>query len=123
PLGGALFRIRLPAVAGADAGEGAGPETVDSAVMSQLPGRDAGEQRALRVLVIDDEAPLQQALKRVLEYLGCEVVIALEGEEGYALARAGGFDLILADLGVPGLGGRETFERLRVEAPEQARRV
>ena len=123
PLGGALFRIRLPALAGADAGEDAVPETMDSAVMSQLPGRDAGEQRALRVLVIDDEAPLQQALKRVLEYLGCEVVIALEGEEGYALARAGGFDLIIADLGVPGLGGRETFERLRVEAPEQARRV
>src|SRR5690606_26151680 len=122
PLGGALFRIRLPAVAGADAGEGAGPETVDSAIMSHPPARAAAE-RTLRGLVIDDEAPLQQALKRVLEYLGCEVVIALEGEEGYALARAGGFDLILADLGVPGLGGREMFERLRVEAPEQARRV
>lgn len=122
PLGGALFRIRLPALAGADAGEGAGLETVDSAVMSNPPARAAGE-RTLRVLVIDDEAPLQQALKRVLEYLGCEVVISLEGEEGYALARAGGFDLILADLGVPGLGGREMFERLRVEAPEQASRV
>jgi len=122
PLGGALFRIRLPAVAGADAGEGAGPETVDSAIMSHPPAR-AAAARTLRGLVIDDEAPLQQALKRVLEYLGCEVVIALEGEEGYALARAGGFDLILADLGVPGLGGREMFERLRVEAPEQARRV
>lgn len=120
-LGGAAFRIWLPALADAEAGESGAPGTAEPA--APWPERAADERRMLRVLVIDDEAELQRALRRMLEYLGCDVTIALEGGEGLDQARAGGFDLILADLGVPGLSGREMFERLRVEAPGQAERV
>lgn len=123
PLGGALFRIRLPAMAEADVDEGVALEDAAPSASVSVPSDAGGGQRVRRVLVIDDEAPLQAALKRMLEYLGCEVTIALEGADGLARARAGGYDLILSDLTVPDLGGRELFERLRVEAPAQAERV
>ncbi|HEX7120651.1 MAG TPA: ATP-binding protein [Longimicrobiales bacterium] len=118
--GGAAFRIHLPARTGAGATPAeAGPPADATAAVADASS-PAGGRRPLRVLVIDDEAELQRALRRVLEHLGCEVTIALDGEEGYTLATSGEFDLILSDIRVPGVSGRELFERLRDEAPAAA---
>ncbi|HEX6939457.1 MAG TPA: ATP-binding protein [Longimicrobiales bacterium] len=120
---GAAFRIRLPAMAG----EAPAPPDDAAAPVADasLPLADAvpAAARTLRVLVIDDEVELQRALRRVLERLGCEVTVALDGDRGFALAAAGGFDLILSDIRVPGMSGREMYERLRAEAPAAAEAV
>jgi signal transduction histidine kinase len=117
PMGGARFRFRLPArprsAANATGVDGDGAAAAPGSALRTTP-------RGLRVLVIDDEAELQRALRRVLLYLGCEVTSALTGEEGLAQAKAQEFDLILCDIRIPGTSGRELYERLQLQAPRAA---
>ncbi|HEX7048671.1 MAG TPA: ATP-binding protein [Longimicrobiales bacterium] len=109
-VGGAILRLRLQA---ADA------EVVATETVAHEPG--STPRRGLRVLVIDDEPELQRAMHRVLAHLGCEVTSALTGEEGYDRARTEAFDLILCDIRMPGMHGRDLYTRLSAEAPEAAR--
>jgi signal transduction histidine kinase len=112
PTGGALFRFRLPVVAGAPARDVA-PEVAEVVESRAVPA-------GVRVLVIDDETELQQALRRLLLHLGCEVTTASRGEEGLEYARAGSFELVLCDIRIPGLHGRELYDRFRLQAPAAA---
>ena len=51
--------------------------------------------------------------RRILERLGCEVVMAVNGLEAVARAREGGFDLILMDCQMPELDGVGATEEIR----------
>lgn len=106
PGGGALFRLRLPVVAPLEAVRAPAPPAVENA----LP-------RGLRVLVIDDEAQLQEALARVLRLLGCEVEGVCHGEDGVERAKSGEFDVVLCDIFLPGLDGRQVYAHLAETAP------
>ena len=72
-----------------------------------------------RILVMDDEEPIRQLARRMLEFLGYEVETASGGDEALARYResreAGSpFDAVILDLTVPGgMGGRETLQRIR----------
>lgn len=72
-----------------------------------------------RLLVIEDEPPLRVILKRVLESVGYEVVLAGESEEALATASRLGdsFDLILSDIILPGMNGCELMEQLAPLCP------
>ncbi len=77
---------------------------------------DTSATRALRVLVVDDEAAIRYSLTRYLERRGHRVEEASDGEAALErLADAGedAFDAIVADLRMPGLGGGELLCRLR----------
>jgi len=61
-----------------------------------------------RVLVAEDEAPLRTIVARALERVGCEVVTAADGAAALAAIHAGrAFDLLISDVAMPRLGGRE----------------
>jgi two-component system KDP operon response regulator KdpE len=66
-----------------------------------------------RVLVVDDEADMRRALRAGLEQRGYDVLAVASGEEALREARAWRPDVLLLDLGLPGLDGFETLERLR----------
>lgn len=66
-----------------------------------------------RVLYIEDDAASQRLVQRVLENHDYEVLIAGEGLAGVNLAREQKPDLILMDINLPGLNGREITTRLR----------
>jgi len=66
-----------------------------------------------RILVIDDEKDIREALQRILEYEGYQFVGAATGQEGLALAEREGPDLVLLDVKMPGMDGIEVLERLR----------
>lgn len=66
-----------------------------------------------RVLYIEDDAASQRLVQRVLENHNYEVLIAGEGLAGVNLAREQKPDLILMDINLPGLNGREITTRLR----------
>jgi DNA-binding response OmpR family regulator len=70
------------------------------------------EAQTLRILVIDDEVALAELMRRFLQRHGWEVVVASSGTEGCSLAAAEEFDVIIADLLLPGLSGQELLERL-----------
>ncbi|SFZ78053.1 response regulator transcription factor [Chitinimonas taiwanensis] len=69
----------------------------------------------MRLLLIEDEAPLRQSLRKQLEADGYRVDEAADGEDGLFQASEYPVDLAIVDLGLPKLSGMEVVERLRAE--------
>jgi len=67
----------------------------------------------VRILVVEDETKLALAIARGLHGEGFEVDVAEDGERGLRAAIERSYDLILLDLMLPGLDGREVCARLR----------
>lgn len=66
-----------------------------------------------KILFVEDEAALQQALGEALRQSGYAVVQAMEGDSGLRLAKTEAPDLILLDLIMPNKDGYETLEDLK----------
>ena len=66
-----------------------------------------------RVLVVEDDAATHQLVCKVLESAGISTVSAMDGIEALSLIRREPFDLILLDLGLPGLHGLEVLKHLQ----------
>jgi DNA-binding response OmpR family regulator len=69
------------------------------------------------VLVVDDEPHLCNGLRRILEKEGYEVSTAQDGQTALGLVDVRTPDVILLDLMMPGLDGREVCRRVREVAP------
>ena len=67
----------------------------------------------LRVLIVDDEAGIRGFLRATLEAHGYSVNEASTGEEALQVVPAFRPDLILLDLGLPGVGGKQVTSCLR----------
>src|ERR1700737_455564 len=67
----------------------------------------------LRILVADDEADMLELLQINLEAEGHVVDLASDGTEALEMALAGGHDLIVLDIMMPGLSGLEVLRLLR----------
>lgn len=69
----------------------------------------------LTILAIDDDRAVLELLRGFLEQLGHSIRTAATGEEGLALYNASPFefDLVIVDLVMPGISGREVLETLR----------
>jgi DNA-binding response OmpR family regulator len=72
--------------------------------------------RVYKILIIDDDKALQLMLKTVLASHGFDVISTYSGEEGLALAKKEKPDLIILDVIMPGIKGREVCSRLKAEA-------
>jgi PAS domain S-box-containing protein len=70
------------------------------------------------VLVVEDEEVVRGLVVHVLEGEGYHALVANDGEEALALAERTRIDVLLTDLTMPKLGGRELAERLRSSNPE-----
>ncbi len=69
--------------------------------------------RRPHVLVVDDEPQIQRFLKPALTAAGYDVVRAMDGAEGLAAVRAHAPDVIVLDLGLPDLDGKEVISLIR----------
>ena len=67
----------------------------------------------MRILLVEDEAPLRETLAARLHREGFAVDAASDGEEGLFLGREVPFDLAIIDLGLPKLPGMELVTKLR----------
>jgi DNA-binding NtrC family response regulator len=72
------------------------------------------------ILIIDDKDSMRQMLSKTLESEGYEVETAKDGERGVEKAREKKYDLILADLKLPQMGGLEVLSSLKELDPEVA---
>jgi DNA-binding response OmpR family regulator len=70
-----------------------------------------------KVLIIEDEYFISELYVRALEKAGYEVVLAIDGKDGYDKALSDAFDIILLDIMVPTMTGTEILERLRERSP------
>ncbi len=69
----------------------------------------------MRILLVEDEAPLRETLTARLRREGFAVDAASDGEEGLYLGREMPFDVAVIDLGLPKLSGMELVRLLRGE--------
>ena len=117
PGEGATFTIELPAAADA-----AWFETIATAT-SGAPKSDLREGAGKKILAVDDEESLLHMMQEELVRHSYEVTTATNGETALREMREQKFDLIVCDLKMPGLNGRQVYERLRTESPEMCRRM
>jgi CheY-like chemotaxis protein len=61
---------------------------------------------------------IRSLVDQVLRGEGYDVILAADGDEAIERARDTRVDLLVTDLTMPGIGGRELAERLRAERPE-----
>ncbi|HET7341498.1 MAG TPA: response regulator [Methylomirabilota bacterium] len=74
-----------------------------------------------RILVIEDDADSAEVLQLGLEALGQHVAVAKDGAAGIALATETKPDVVLVDLGLPGLDGYEVVRQIRSALGESVR--
>jgi DNA-binding response OmpR family regulator len=72
-------------------------------------------EERLRVLVVEDQPTLADALQRGLAAEGFAVDVALQGDEGLSLARAHDYDALILDVMLPGVNGYRICSTLRRE--------
>lgn len=107
---GSRFEVRLPLAAAGAAKEAAAPA-------------EAGSGQ-LRILVVDDNQDAAESLQMVLEMQGHDVLVAHDGRKALEIASRERPDLVLLDIGLPGLDGYEVAARLRQDpATAEARLV
>ena len=75
---------------------------------------------AQNLLIVDDEPDMLTLLKRSLEpELDCQVDTASSGEAALEMLRATDYDLVLADIKMPGISGLEVLERVKADRGEE----
>jgi two-component system KDP operon response regulator KdpE len=72
--------------------------------------------RPPRILLVDDEVPIQRAVAPLLRSRGYDVDVAATGDEALKSVRTHPPDLIVLDLGLPDIEGTEVCRRIRAES-------
>jgi two-component system, OmpR family, response regulator len=67
----------------------------------------------MQILVVEDERAMADLLQRTLQEEGHQVVVSGDGREGFEIARASQFDVIVLDVTLPGMDGVSVARRLR----------
>jgi two-component system CheB/CheR fusion protein len=98
---GATFTVRLPVLTGP---------------ASRPPARARPPVRRCRVLIIEDSVDAAESLRDLLALEGHDVVVAFDGAEGLSRARAHRPEVVLCDIGLPGISGYEVARTLRQDA-------
>ncbi len=104
---GSVFTVYLPR---------ASTDAIDKLAVGPAPGRHGGRET---ILVVDDEDTVRMAVRRILQKSGYKVIVAGSGAEALnELALQGGqIALVLTDMVMPGIGGRELVERINRSYP------
>ncbi len=71
------------------------------------------KNRIVRILVVDDDRAVREALRRTLTLAGYEVQMAEDGGQALALVGQSAPDAVVLDVGMPGIDGLEVCRRLR----------
>jgi len=109
PGSGATFTVELPVGVPAVRAETAPAALPDS--------------RPLHILVVDDEPHILHYMRATLESWGHTVEVASDGTYALERALAGAFDVIICDLRMPHLSGRDMYMKLARQDPRVAERI
>ena len=117
-----LTEMHGGSVTAASEGPGRGSEfTVRLPALAEAPARRPDPRAALprvarqgsRVLVVDDNIDSATGLSRLLRLLGHDVRVSHDGHHALDAARAYSPEIVLLDIGLPGMDGYEVVRRLR----------
>ncbi len=76
------------------------------------------EPENLNILLIDDDKSLLEVTSELVEALGHSVITAGEGMEALSLFEDGNFDLVISDLGLPGMSGWDIANAVKLRKPD-----
>jgi len=107
---GATFIIELPVVGG------------DVQSETRAPKLPPPSPEARSLLIVEDEPTLLNLVKKLVEAEGHQADIANDGHQALERVRERTYDLILCDLKMPGLNGRQVYEEIAKKWPEMAER-
>jgi signal transduction histidine kinase len=105
PGRGARFAIRLPLA----------EKQPEAPASEPTPPID---QRQLKILIVEDNIDGAESLKVLLEIIGHDVRVARDGLAAIAIAEEMSPQVVLCDIGLPGIDGYETARRLRAIIPD-----
>jgi CheY-like chemotaxis protein len=89
------------------------PKPIDRAWLLDMLTRLTGADRLKRVLLVDDQEVTRYILRQFVEAGRCSAIEAATGEEGVRKAKEEQPDVVLLDLGLPDVSGREVLQRLK----------
>ncbi len=116
-LADSTHEARLPEAAAGDLIQGGGGLAFQTSECNIKQSRKTLSDNPL-VLLVEDSKVAQISAQHLLAQLGCVVVTADSGEEGVALAKETAFDLVLMDIGLPGISGHDATVAIRAQARE-----
>ena len=99
---GSTFTVRLPLIAA--------PEPTPD---GETPRCEPAKARSLRVLIVDDIPDVADVLKMLLDLEGFDTQVAYAGPAALKIAREFKPDVVMCDIGLPGMDGHEIARRLR----------
>ncbi|HEX3147550.1 MAG TPA: ATP-binding protein [Gemmataceae bacterium] len=103
PGRGSEFVVRVPMAS----------EAAPGSATTALPEKVRGPQR--RIVIVDDNRDAAESLAMLLGYLGHKVRTAYDGEAGIAAAAEFRPQVVLMDIGMPGISGNDAARRIRME--------
>lgn len=71
-----------------------------------------------RMLIVDDEPDLCDCLAQFFQTRGFVITVAFSGEEALEQLRAGGVDVALLDIKLPGIHGLEVLKQIKAQYPD-----
>ncbi|HKQ29602.1 MAG TPA: PAS domain S-box protein [Burkholderiales bacterium] len=92
------------------------PTAADASNMLPVPKLDG-----VRALIVDDEEDALELIRRVLETQGALVTTVRSGEEALALLETSEPDVLISDIGMPGMDGYQFMKRMRAAEPKYRR--
>jgi CheY-like chemotaxis protein len=107
---GAAFTIRIPMDA-------------EPAMVVSVPFVAPGAAKSLRVLIVEDNVDAAEILRTLLEYHGYQVSVAYNGPAGITAAKSQHPDVVLCDIGLPGMDGYAVADALRQNPETWAARL
>ena len=80
-------------------------------------------EKQKRLLVVDDEAVVAEFMARVLTKQGFAVDVATNGEAATGLLDINDYEIVIVDLRMPRMNGRQLYEYIKANHPPLAKRV
>jgi PAS domain S-box-containing protein len=85
--------------------------------VTSFPSPEVESRTGARILVIDDEESVRSVLSRILTRVKYQVNVAKSGEEGIRLFHEKEYDMVLTDLGMPGMSGWDVCREIKKIRP------
>lgn len=101
---GSMFTVTLPVATAQQPAE-------------RSPAKAAARSGTCRILLIEDNVDAHETLKEFLKLDGHEVSSAFDGLTGLAMAKETPYEIIICDIGLPGIDGFEVIKNFRSECP------
>jgi CheY-like chemotaxis protein len=116
---GATFVVTLPLIILGKETDRAGrvhPTAAEFSEVVPMPRLDG-----VRALIVDDEADALELIQRVLENQGALVTTVRSGDSALRLLESSTPDVLISDIGMPGLDGYQFMRRMRAAEPKERR--